>query len=247
MASFEDVLSFPEIWWNGIRLDLSILGYVMVLPLLIRLLALVLPRFSAIASLIYWWLIWLFITVVVAVDPYFFNYWGQKTNLGFTQFLGKENAGLDSIETSTYVIALSFIVASVYWFYRYGQRLLVQKVAHTWLSTLALLVCSIGLIRGSIDKVPINVSSAYFSSNNLYNNTAVNAVWNFLATEVEMDKHAALVFFEDDQEVIDLLTDTISKNDYSDLVEVNDSTNIILIVLESFSAKAVGFLSGPTY
>ena len=91
MASFEDVLSFPEIWWNGIRLDLSILGYVMVLPLLIRLLALVLPRFSAIASLIYWWLIWLFITVVVAVDPYFFNYWGQKTNLGFTQFLCKEN------------------------------------------------------------------------------------------------------------------------------------------------------------
>ena len=57
----------------------------------------------------------------------------------------------------------------------------------------------------------------------------------------------ALVFFEDDQEVIDLLTDTISKNDSSDLVEVNDSTNIILIVLESFSAKAVGFLSGPTY
>ena len=45
MASFEDVLSFPEIWWNGIRLDLSILGYVMVLPLLIRLLALVLPSF----------------------------------------------------------------------------------------------------------------------------------------------------------------------------------------------------------
>ena len=131
MASFEDVLSFPEIWWNGIRLDLSILGYVMVFPLLLGLLALVLPRFSAIFSLVYWWLIWLFITIVVAVDPYFFNYWGQKTNLGFTQFLGKENAGLDSIETSTYVIALSFIVLAAYWFYRYGQHLLVHKVAHT--------------------------------------------------------------------------------------------------------------------
>jgi phosphoglycerol transferase MdoB-like AlkP superfamily enzyme len=247
MVSFEDVLSFPEIWWNGIRLDLSILGYVMVFPLLLGLLALVFPRFSAIFSLVYWWLIWLFITIVVAVDPYFFNYWGQKTNLGFTQFLGKENAGLDSIETSTYVIALSFIVLAAYWFYRYGQHLLVHKVAHTWPSTLLLLVCSIGLIRGSIDKVPINVSSAYFSSNNLYNNTAVNAVWNFLATEVERDKHAALEFFEDDEEVIALLTDTIPKNDYADLVVVNDSTNIILIVLESFSAKAVGFLSGPTY
>lgn len=247
MDAVEDLVIFPKIWWHGLRLDLSIFGYLTILPLLASFFTELFPRATLSFIRIYWWFIWLFIVLVTAVDPYFFNYWGQKTNLGFTQFLGKENAGLDSIETSTYVIAIGFMTVLLFWFIKKGQTLFLPKYKSTWWSIVILLAVSFGLIRGSIDKVPINVSSAYFSENNLQNNTAVNSVWNFLATELERDKHATLVFFDDENEALKLLIDTLSTPDFTSLTQVNDSTNIVLIVLESFSAKATGFLYGSMY
>ncbi len=105
------------------------------------------------------------------------------------------------------------------------------------------------MIRGGFSNVPINISSAYFSNNNLLNNAAVNPAWSFLATELERDKHAPLKFFDQNDEAEKILNQqNPSTNDYTSLLQTCDSnTNIVLIVLESFSAKVVGEVGGEKY
>jgi phosphoglycerol transferase MdoB-like AlkP superfamily enzyme len=246
MSQWTDLLAFPSIWVHGVLLDVAMVGYTLPVLLLFSLLAHFWPKFSASASRIYGWVIFLFFAVIWAVDPYFFLYWGQKTNLGFTQFLGKENAGLSSIEGAHYLIVVCFFGAAIYTFKRWGVKLLVVTTPGNWVLTPLLIALSVLMMRGSIDKVPINISSAFYSSNNLNNNTALNGAWRFLATETERDKHAALVLLEPDEDLKALLADTVVA-DYSSLISIADRPNVILIVLESFSAKVVGSLGDSRY
>ena len=242
-------LNFKQVWWAGLPLDLSMVGYLTVIPILGFFLSKIAPYVVNKLLFFYGWFSWLFLILVMATDPYFFYYWGQKTNLGFTQFLGQENAGLFSIETQTLIGAFLFFILSIIWFSKKGIRLFkLPERGNIWAGIL-LLMLSLIMIRGGLSNVPINISSAYYSDNNALNNAAVNPAWCFLATELERDKHAPLVFFENRDEAEKIFNQRDSEvKDYSSLLQPYDSnTNVVLIVMESFSAKVVGSISGKKY
>lgn len=244
-----DILQFPQMWWNGLRLDLSVVGYIMVIPVLTALLfKLVGKRFLRVEN-VYFWVVFVAVAIVLSADPFFFFYWGQKANTSFTQFLGKETAGFASIEVSHYLIAFSFVFLAISLFTYKWKRLLTIPSHMSYFNLLILALLAGAMIRGSIDKVPISLSSAYYSSNNTYNNTAVNAIWAAASSEVEKERNKSMTFFDDAkaQTLYDEIYCDSSTSDYSTLVNVNDSTNVLLIVLESFSAKTSGFLYGENY
>ncbi len=241
--------NFIQVWKSGILLDLSMVGYLSIIPILGIFCNKILPVITHKVVQFYGWFTWLFLVIVMASDAYFYYYWGQKTNLGFTQFLGEENAGLFSLETPTFVVTFLFILLGIYGFSRRGANLFhLPEKGSIWTAT-ALLIISFVMIRGGVSNVPINISSAYFSKNNALNNAAVNPAWSFLATELERDKHAPLKFFEQKEQAEKILSQiNSSKDDYTSLLEPYDSnTNLILIVLESFSAKVVGSVSGEKF
>lgn len=241
--------NFIQVWKSGILLDLSMVGYLSIIPILGIFCNKILPVITHKVVQFYGWFTWLFLVIVMASDAYFYYYWGQKTNLGFTQFLGEENAGLFSLETPTFVVTFLFILLGIYGFSRRGANLFhLPEKGSIWTAT-ALLIISFVMIRGGVSNVPINISSAYFSKNNALNNAAVNPAWSFLATELESDKHTPLKFFEQKEQAENILSQiNSSKDDYTSLLEPYDSnTNLILIVLESFSAKVVGSVSGEKF
>jgi len=245
--SLMDLLAIFKVWYHGLRLDLSMVGYVTVLPLLFCVFHKWFPGLMRKINRTYWRIVWVFVMLILAVDPFFYYYWGQKTNLGFLQFVGKENAGFASIEVKTYILAVAFLGITTYWFWKKGINFL--RLPHrVKLSFIPIfLLFSVLFIRSGVGKVPINISSAYFSVNPLYNNAAANAVWSFLSTELERDKHAALSFMssEDADAILAQLPSNMS--DYSSLIIESEQPNIVLLVLESFSAKVVGSLSGDQY
>lgn len=241
--------NFIQVWKSGILLDLSMVGYLSIIPILGIFCNKILPVITHKVVQFYGWFTWLFLVIVMASDAYFYYYWGQKTNLGFTQFLGEENAGLFSLETPTFVVTFLFILLGIYGFSRRGANLFhLPEKGSIW-TAIVLLIISFVMIRGGVSNVPINISSAYFSKNNALNNAAVNPAWSFLATELERDKHAPLKFFEQKEQAENILSQiNSSKDDYTSLLEPYDSnTNLILIVLESFSAKVVGSVSGEKF
>ncbi len=102
-------------------------------------------------------------------------------------------------------------------------------------------------IRGGLQLIPINESSAYFSSEKILNDASVNVLWNagkkFSAEKETLLKNPYQFFPEQqaDSFVHHLLT---PEKDSVISVLTTDRPNIILFVLESFTADVIGELGG---
>ncbi len=246
--SWSDLGEFPLVWWNGLRLDLSIMGYIFILPLLLLIIKKYVKSFPNIFFKIYNWLVFSFLLLISTTDPYFYKYWGQKCNLSFTQFLGKENAGLVSIATMDYIVALIFATVFVMFFKKRWLHKLAPPKNISIGPIILFLILSFLMLRGGWSKIPINISSAFYSNVNFYNYAALNPTWNLLATEFEKDKHKPLKLLESEKEALDIWhKKPHGEADIKHLLRKDSNSNILLIVLESFSAKTSDYLSGKTF
>ena len=102
-------------------------------------------------------------------------------------------------------------------------------------------------MRGGFDAIPISVSESYFSQKDIFNDVAVNAVWNlaedfFDNLQVQEKNIFETMPYAEAKCVVDNLhyvaADTTIK------VLNTDQPNIVLIVLESFSADLIHVLGG---
>jgi phosphoglycerol transferase MdoB-like AlkP superfamily enzyme len=244
----EDFRELINIWWNGLRLDLSLTGYVLVLALFFLLVKRFVPKISNKLFSFYFGILFVVFAIVIASDPFFYLYWGQKANFSFIQFLGKENAGVSSIELIHYVYFIGFVAVMLFvYIKRWRLKLTPPRNIHVSLLIL-LMGISFLMMRGGWSIVPINVSSAFYSNNNLYNYTALNPVWNVMATEFERDKHKPISFYESEEEALDVWNRrTLYTDSLRYLIADNNNSDVLLIVLESFSAKVVGELNNQEY
>ena len=97
--------------------------------------------------------------------------------------------------------------------------------------------------RGGIKIAPLNIGSAYFHSNQFLNHTAINPIWNALYSVTELkNANESFPFFDlkKASEIVKELNKTEGSPKY--LLKCS-RPNIILIMLESFTAKAIESLS----
>ncbi|HYV92263.1 MAG TPA: sulfatase-like hydrolase/transferase [Chitinophagales bacterium] len=102
-------------------------------------------------------------------------------------------------------------------------------------------------IRGGLQLIPINESSAYFSSEKILNDAAVNALWN-AGKKFSGDKeslHSNPYQFFPEQEAEAIVKELYSaKKDSVISILTTQRPNIILFVLESFTADVIEALGG---
>lgn len=246
--SFSTLLST---FFHGFRLDLSMSAYLVLIPFLTLSLSLLLiKRKSQILQSVLHFLLFLPAIVIVAIDAQLFRYWGFKLDLTPFRFL--ENSPSDAAASIRFVDIL--LVALVLGFLAFVGVLLYRKMlvpaikkvqAQRTTGLLGLLLTAFLFlpIRGSIDVSPVNVSSAYFHRDFFPNQAAINPVWNFMYS----------LSIKDQDVVLDLATKEDALKAQQQLFQASDSIsipslryekpNIIILVLESFSAKIVGALS----
>jgi phosphoglycerol transferase MdoB-like AlkP superfamily enzyme len=104
-------------------------------------------------------------------------------------------------------------------------------------------------IRGGFQLAPINQSVAYFSSNNLLNQAALNAPWNLSQSLVDASKPRVNPFYQMEDELAEKIINPLYRKIKAPVLEKVDTTfqkpiNVILIVWESFTAKVVKALGG---
>ena len=100
-------------------------------------------------------------------------------------------------------------------------------------------------IRGGLQKIPINVSDAYFSEKVFADHAAINLPWNIMFSILNRnDTQNPFEYYPIDKSkaLVDSLYDTGPKRIPS-ILSVN-KPNIIIIILESFTAKWLGCLGG---
>ncbi len=98
-------------------------------------------------------------------------------------------------------------------------------------------------IRGGFQLAPLNQSSVYFSTNNYANHAAINASWNFLHSLVSKGASGRnpyqYVSAQRAKEVADSLYRGVSTTEQLIRFLPDTTTNIIFIIWESFTEKAI--------
>lgn len=248
LASGCDAADFAGVVANGLKLDITIAGYITALPLLIMLVALWLPNGGGKATKriirVYLCVMAAIVAVLFAGNLSLYGYWSFPLDGSVMQYLADPKHAAASVPVGEAIaystIALLYFAFEV-WIYSLTLRLLrpcSAKLAVKFGVACALLL-AIGLdflaIRGGTTTATANVSKVYFSGNMFLNHAAVNPTFSLLSSLSKRGAEGAdYHFFEDEQcaEIVASLRDSEAVEQESLLR--SSRPDIILILAESF-------------
>jgi phosphoglycerol transferase MdoB-like AlkP superfamily enzyme len=244
-------------FWYGLRMDLSMAAYVLAPVCLFVLLSLIIPLFrTRIIYAVYTYII-LFLVLLIAIsDLEIYEAWGFRIDASPLLFLSTPREAMASISHLPLIfIALVFIVVFALLLLQF--RFILKKIFFAEqlrlriVTAVLLLVFTAALIipiRGGLQLAPLNQSSVYFSTNNYANHAAINAPWNFVHSLFSKGISGKNPYQYATPQRQKIVVDSLYKSGgfTQQLINFSDSTpvNVIIVIWESFTAKAVPVLVG---
>jgi phosphoglycerol transferase MdoB-like AlkP superfamily enzyme len=263
-------LSFSTIlntFWYGLRMDMSLAAYILAPVCLFVLLSLIIPFFRRrIIYRIYTFLILFVILLTAVADLEIYNAWGFRIDATPLQFLQTPREVMASISHLPLAfIIVSFLVGYVLLLLLFKfvlDKIFFKPQPKLRIVTAVAILVFMGIliipIRGGFQLAPLNQSSVYFSTNNYANHSAINASWNLMhslfSKGVSGKNPYQYLPVQRQKEIIDSLykggdvtEQLVTFPAYSDSTGVSPTdtaTNIIVVIWESFTDKAVPLLVG---
>jgi phosphoglycerol transferase MdoB-like AlkP superfamily enzyme len=237
---------------HGFRLDLSAAGYFTMVPVLVMMLTAwlnyklpyyIINTYTAIMIVVF--------LLITLVDLEVYKYWGSRLDSAPMRFLNKPEEVLASSSFITlilYFVSLLLFCWVLFWSYlslvasnlkKSGKSGIPGLLAFTLLAALLFLP-----IRGGIGVSAINTGSAYFSKNAFANHAAVNGIWNFGHSLVEGQESDNPYVFNANKDFDKDLKKLFTSQDGPSQVLNTKRPNILLIIMETFSAKLIEPLGG---
>jgi phosphoglycerol transferase MdoB-like AlkP superfamily enzyme len=251
--SFElPVSDWFRILWHGFRLDLSAAGYITLLPVLVvAFTSFSRGRIPWLMVNAYFFLILPVFLLISFIDLEIYKYWGTRLDITPLRFLSTPGETLASSTFITIVIYLSAF-GLLTWFLiriylRYIANWLIESPApRLW--GMILFITLAGLlflpIRGGIGVSAINTGSAYFHKNDFANHAAVNVLWNFGQSVMEDEGAGNPFLFDNNPDYASGIQKLYADTGAAATLLSNQRPRILLIIMESFSAKIIGPLGG---
>jgi phosphoglycerol transferase MdoB-like AlkP superfamily enzyme len=238
---------------HGFRMDASITGYFLALSGIIIVFSVFnngtwFSRLMTALTI----LLLVFCCILVSTDIELYRHWGFRINTTPLMYIGSEAMG--SIKPAVYLKTGLIFIAQLTVFGYFFRRKIFPRMAYlgeaeSKIKSSVLFIALSALmflpIRGSFTVAPMNTGFVYFHNSNAYaNHSAVNVVWNFLYS---VKKGAAQDYPENffpSEETDKLFTSLHATEGKSEPQFKSDRPNIILIILESFTADVVEPLGG---
>lgn len=241
-------------FWYSIYLDNSTAGYIMMFPVMISVIKSLFSWniFNQIIRGYHFFAVFLATTISIAELP-LYSEWRVKLNFKAISYLSRpkevfHTASVGNLVFGFMAIALVMFVA-IWLFNKFVFPKIHQKrnFATSFIHLLLIPVTFIWCIRGGLQPIPIHLADAYYSQNNFLNLVAVNSQWN-LVSSIDKNNHFKnenpFVFysFQEAQKQVDSLY-AVPK-DTTVHILTTDKPNIVIILLESWSADLVKSLGG---
>lgn len=254
--SFHLLNQWTAVFWHGFRLDLSATGYIMLFPLLILLISIWLKG-EWDRQLIngYTYFLVILFSILAASDLALYKEWGYRLDATPLIYLAKPKEAFASVSLLYIIlhITIAGIVATLYIFFyrifvfaRFYAILLRDKLFLS--GTILLLIGSMFIfIRSGFGKTSINTGSAYFSKTGFLNHAALNLPWNVGFSFLNNNINENPFKFFSDSTAQNLMRSFMHSSDVFPHLLNNERPNIILIILESFTANVTGCLKGPIH
>lgn len=245
---------------HGFLLDLSAVCYLAVLPLF-ALAVQQLVRFSFFRTFLFIYTILLLpvIGFISVFDMGIYHDWRIHLNyraISYLRFVNEAAAFSDSkVNLVLTVIMIIQLIAAIVLLFVFFRRASFRypwsrksKIPGAVLHLVAFPLLFVG-IRGGLQLIPINESSAYFSTSKILNDAAVNVTWNAVKkfTDNRETLHRNPYQFLSDSDAHTILHQCYEmKGDSVISVLSTNRPNIVLFVMESYTADLFESLGGDT-
>lgn len=237
---------------RGLKLDLSLGGYILMLSAVIMvfssfLKAKIIRRIFSVLTLV----LLIFFTVVMTVDLELFKNWGYHIDSTPLMYLKTPKQAMAStplwLTICLILLMLAFIGGSWQLFRLYVRPVLKYEGRIFWGIPLFLLIGGTMLIpvRGGFNVAPLNSSFVFFHTSNMYaNQAAINPVWNFIYELMHMKNLERQYSFMPEAEAVEVVKEAEQTEvDFPRLLNT-ERPNIVFLLLESFTANAIEVLGG---
>jgi phosphoglycerol transferase MdoB-like AlkP superfamily enzyme len=252
-----------EATYQGLYLDTATICYASILPIIFisfYILSKNLKLFSLARTILY---IFSFIWAIISIaEILIYREWRSKLSIQAVLHLSQPSEVIKTASTkeiAIFIIALCFAL----WiskillnrFFNKPSPEISQKKSYT-IGTLILLLTLSGIgLRGGLQPIPIQVSDACYSNNNMYNDIAINPLFSFLANVRNYINHEKTNPFNN----VDLKAATNSVDSLLQLAHMQDGNlktlwdtnfvkpNLVFIILEGVSAHCCKAFDGENY
>lgn len=237
---------------HGSRLDLSATGYLLLIPGLM----LMFSSFFSGKNLKYFINFYTYIFIIltaffIVVDMELYRHWGFRMDCTPLKYITTPNEVMASINLSTLFIQLFIGFLIAFFSIKIYNRKIAKKIGgfpiSNWKTALTLLLITgilILPIRGSLGIAPINAGFVYFHKKNVFaNHAAINVVWNIGNSIRDLKKIKAIKFFKKEKSE-QLFKDLYKSEEKTHKVLKTNRPNIIIVILESYTAKIIEPLDG---
>lgn len=236
---------------HGLKLDLTVAGYVTALPILLTLASLWIrlpERPTRLFLKGYFIVVSVVTAVIVAVDLELYAHWGFRIDNSISMYLADPNEAMASIDWRMGVrqtlLCIGWAAGMIFVYSRIVRLFDGEPIVRRWAwpASLLLLFCA-GLdflaIRGGTGASVANVSKVYFSTNPFLNHAATNPVFSFLSSLDKRTDFASEYLFFDEAERAERF-DAIRGNGRqqsgpAEQVICTQRPNIVIVILESFA------------
>ena len=241
--------------WVGLRLNLSMSSYVLLLLGVIQTVGLLSTgRFSYKLSKVTTLFFVVVFSGILLGNINLYAYWGRLLDAEGFAFLKTPWVILASVrwyESLAFLglwLLLSWAAAKGYfWLTRSSTASGVLRWPARGLAAFFTLFTAAFMLlplRGGLGVAPINTGVAYFSSYNFANHAAINPPWNLFYSFKRLDARTRHYSFMQDEEAYAIYDDIKRHGDDRLKVLNTDKPNVVFILLESFSSQVVGILGG---
>lgn len=249
------ISDYLQVMVHGLQLDATVAGYLTAIPLLLTLLSVWIPgRYITFILKGYFFIVACIISLIFVVDIALYPYWGFRLDATPLFYLQSPSDALASAPASTLILqTLVFVVYTygIFWaLKRFVLPLMPEQYVKKMFSNSVQLVLLGGIlfipIRGGVTTSTANVGMVYFSKNQFLNHSAINPCFSFLASlSKQQDFAAQYNYFSESQrsKIFKKLTNQPQSDSIPELLTTKNP-NIILILMESFSANAIEVLGG---
>ena len=240
-----------RIFGYGFKLDISTTGYIMILPALF----IIFTCFFN-GKLLYWLMniytliVLTALVILTLADLELYSFWGFRLDTTPLLYMDNKQAMFASVSVVSVLLSVVLIAVLVFLAYRIYLNWIAAKIKnirYNYQSGMLFPVIAAALfipIRGGFDVAAVNVSTAFFHTNQFANQAAINCIWNVGFSLSEMNDAGKRFDFMKQKEAEKIFDSLYIDKGETNFILKTKNPNIIIIALESFTSKGIEVLGG---
>jgi phosphoglycerol transferase MdoB-like AlkP superfamily enzyme len=237
---------------HGLKLDSSMSGYVVLLPLLGILLSIWWRKMNIRKIfLAYYLILSILIALVFIVDMALYSFWGFKLDMTVLFYLDSPSNAMASVSFLFIAFRILFILLlSVLYFWLFMKITPAVLPPVKWRITGTIGTILLGgifflFVRGGITESTSNIGRVYFSENQFLNHSAVNPALSFLYSMGKTEDFSAQFNFFPEEKRQEVFQNLYPKDGETVTRLLNtNQPNILIVLLEGFSGNFLEVLGG---